>query len=368
MRNRRGRGRAGGHPVLVDAAAVPGHRRGAEAGQRRRGLDQEAVAVLEVGELAAERGLRGAPPALLGLVVDADDAAGGVQAQVVAHGGAADARAQQQGRRLQRTARGHDLGCAHEHAGRDARRVGVGRLDAGGATALDHDAVGAAARHHLRAVLERVLEVGLQRALLGAGLVAEAEEAGGARVVGAAVGVAGDADEVVAECLAGLLHALVRAVEVRALVVDPEPPPHRVEVGVVVGSGHALEPELALPLLAHVVTGADAVRPVDRRAAAEVGPRHQRQRAVPRWHQPAAQEQVLVGPELELVEVALVVVAAHLEHDDVLALTRERPRDHAAAGARPDHAHVGVEHHLVRRGRTRRWAWARRAAPTPGPG
>ena len=46
-------------------------------------------------------------------------------------------------------------------------------------------------------------------------------------------------------------------------------------------------------------------------------------------------------------EVGFVEVGALLEDDDVLALRRELPRHHAAAGARSDHHDVAVEHRVT---------------------
>ncbi len=62
-----------------------------------------------------------------------------------------------------------------------------------------------------------------------------------------------------------------------------------------------------------------------------------------RRHGPAAPVEVLPRPQLELVEVGLVEVAAHLEHHHLKARLRELARDHAAARARADDHHVALE-------------------------
>ena len=59
---------------------------------------------------------------------------------------------------------------------------------------------------------------------------------------------------------------------------------------------------------------------------------------------PAVQVAALVGGQLELVEVGLVGVAAHLEHADLLAGARELARDDRAAGTGADDADVGLDH------------------------
>ena len=53
-------------------------------------------------------------------------------------------------------------------------------------------------------------------------------------------------------------------------------------------------------------------------------------RAVVRLGDPAAPVEVLVGPQLELVEVGLVVVAAHLQYAHLLASAGQLTGDHAA--------------------------------------
>ena len=119
-----------------------------------------------------------------------------MQAQVVAGGRAADAGALEQGRRLDRPA-GDDDGLRPDRDG-DRRPVLAGplALDADASASLGQHPLDAAADEDLGAVLRRVDEVGLLRRALRAGLLAEAEVAGGDRVVGLGVGVARDQLEV----------------------------------------------------------------------------------------------------------------------------------------------------------------------------
>ena len=168
--------------------------------------------------------------------------------------------------------------------------------------------------------------------------------------------------------LGALLHALLRAVEVDAAVGRADALQDRVEVAVVVRAVDALEPVLARPLLAHPRRGAQAVGPVDRRAAAERRAGLQRDVAVGRRRRAAAPVHLLVGLQLELGEVRLVEVAGRLEHDDLQPLRGERRGDHAAARARADDADVGLERLVVARGLVQlRSPWAPQAAATAGP-
>ena len=68
---------------------------------------------------------------------------------------------------------------------------------------------------------------------------------------------------------------------------------------------------------------------------------------------PAAPVHVLVGPQLVLVEVGLVEVAARLQHQHLEARRRERGGDHAAAGPRAHHHRVGLQSCLVALGHDR---------------
>ena len=176
------------HRLLVRGGGGERERRGREPGGVLRALEQEAVAVSEVGELVHQAGVRSAPPRLHVVGVVAKARRAGMQAQVVADGRAADLGAQQQRRRFER-ARGHDdLRRAHGHRGaRAGERIGPGRLHARGAAALHEHALGAAPRHDHRTALVSIGQEGADRRLLGPGLVAEADVAGA--VIGVALGV-----------------------------------------------------------------------------------------------------------------------------------------------------------------------------------
>src|SRR5204862_118977 len=95
------------------------------------------------------------------------------------------------------------------------------------------------------------------------------EVASGLGRVGGRIGVADHALEGPAEPLGALLHPLRGAVVVAAVLVGADPLEHRVHVAVELRAFDALETELALPLLAHPGPGAQAVGPVDGRAAAD---------------------------------------------------------------------------------------------------
>ena len=182
----------------------------------------------------------------------------------------------------------------------------------------------------------------MRRGLLGAGLVAEADVARRLGAVERLVDVAVAGGERPAEGLGPASHRLLRAVQIRAAVVDRQALPDRVEVAIEVGAVEALEAELAGPLLTHPRLGAQAIGPVDGRAAAVGGSGVQGHVHVGRGVGAAAPVQVLVGPELVLVEVGLLEQAAGLEHQHLQPGAGQCRRDHAAAGARAHHHGVGL--------------------------
>ncbi len=104
---------------------------------------------------------------------------------------------------------------------------------------------------------------------------------------------------------------------------------------------------LPCPLAAQERRRLHAVLPVDRRPAAESRAGQHRHVAVGGLGRPTAVEEVLVRPQLELVEVGLVVVAARLQHDDALARLRQGAGDCPTAGAGADDDDIGVERDLV---------------------
>ncbi len=110
---------------------------------------------------------------------------------------------------------------------------------------------------------------------------------------------------------------------------------------------HVAEAVLARPLLADPGLGAQRVRPVDDGAAAEARAGLKRDVHVRRRHGSPAPVEVLIGPQLELVEVGLVEVAAELEDHDLHPAGGELRGDHAAARARADDHRVGLEGRLA---------------------
>ena len=137
----------------------------------------------------------------------------------------------------------------------------------------------------------------------------------------------------------------MRPVQLRARVGDADPLHHLVEVAVVVRTVEPLEPVLAGPLLAHPGERPQAVLPVDDRSATQGGTGLDRDLALRGRHRAAAQVEVLIAPDLELVEIGLVEVAPQLQYADLLAEPGEGPGDHATAGARANDADVGLERH-----------------------
>ena len=122
-----------------------------------------------------------------------------------------------------------------------------------------------------------------------------------------------------------------------------DPLPDGVEAVVEVLAGPVGEPEVALPVLAHVVGRAEAPGVVHDRAAAEAGAREQAHALVVGGDAAAVQVEAGVPGQLGAVEVLLGVVAAGLEHHHVEARRGEHARGRAAAGARAHDHHVAVE-------------------------
>ena len=154
----------------------------------------------------------------------------------------------------------------------------VGALDARGAAVLHQHALDAAVDDEPRAGVGRVLQVGLQRPELGARHVAEARSARRGRRRTSRVGVAGD--RAVVDARASSARVEQRAGWGRCRPSTASVTPIRALTASrwrsYSGARQPLQPVVALPLLADPVVGAQAVGPVDRRAAAEVGAGHQR--------------------------------------------------------------------------------------------
>ena len=215
------------------------------------------------------------------------------------------------------------------------------------AALLDEHPLDRAAHDYVGARVEGVLQVGPLRAELRSGLVAEADVGRRGGVVAALVGVAQDRLERPPEPVRAFLHPLVRAVEVRAAVVDVQALEDRVEVAVEVRAVHPFEAVLGGPLLPHPRAGAQAVGPVDDRPAAEARPGVDRHVEVGRRLRPAPPVHVLVGGQLELVEVGLVEVPGRLHHADLQTGLGQRAGDHPATRSGADDAHVGLQLQLV---------------------
>ena len=163
------------------------------------------------------------------------------------------------------------------------------RLDAGRAAVLGEDAGDGGAREDLGAAGLRVDQPGLGGRQLRSRRVAEPHVRRGLCRVAVAIGVAGDPPEVVAQPLAALPQALVRAIQVRAILVHPEALEHGIEVLVVARLGEVREPVLRRPLGAHVVRRPQAVGPVDDRPAAHALAGDDRHLPLRRRERPAVQ-------------------------------------------------------------------------------
>ena len=335
------------HQLLVTASRLPGYRAGRAQHRVVRTLDEQPVVFAQPQPLIGQSRLRGPPPGPLILFVGSRHREGRVQVEMVADRRTPDARALEQRGCLERTACGDHVARAHDHGARLAIRAERDGSDARRAPLTRQDAQRTCAHQDARAAPVRVVEVRVERALARARIVAKAVEARDVRVVLARIDIEQTAPEAVPERPGGFFEALMWTVEVATAIVGPDALEHAL---LLLLEGIAREPReavLALPLFAHPAGRAHAVLPVDCGAAAQRGARDQRHRTVRRRVVAAAPVQVLVGPQLELVEVALAVVAACLEHDHIEAALAELAGDHAAARARADDADVGRERQLV---------------------
>ena len=331
-----------GDGFLVLSAGGPGHSRDDDRRRPLPVLDQEAVTIFDVGELVHHGGHRCTPPRGGLLRVDAEEAHRRMQVQVLADRRATDAGAQQQGGGFQRAARDDHPGSFDGQLPRRAGRgIGVGGFHAGGAAVLDQHPLGRTADDHLAAGLDCIAQIGLADVALGAGPVTESDVPGGLRRISLRVGVSVQRRERPAQGVRAGAHPQVRTVEVRAVAVDAQPLPDRVDVRVVVRRRDILEPEFLGPVVAHPFRRTQAVGPVDRRAAAQRGGGEHADVHVGGGVDPAAPEQLLVGEHLVAHEVGLVARLAGFEHDDIEPGLGQDTGDQTTAGAGAHDADVG---------------------------
>ena len=331
-----------GDGFLVLSAGGPGHSRDDDRRRPLPVLDQEAVTIFDVGELVHHGGHRCTPPRRGLLRVDAEETHRRMQVQVLADRRAADAGAQQQRGGLQRAARDdHAWSLDGQLPRRSGRRVGVRGFHAGGAAVLHQHPLRRTADDHRAAGLDCIAQIGLANVALGAGPVTESDVPGGFRRIGLRVGIAVQHRERPAQGVRAGAHPQVRTVEVRAVAVDAEALPDRVDVRVVVRRRDVLEPEFLGPVVAHPFRRTQTVGPVDRRAAAQRGGGEHADIHVCGGVDPAAPEQLLVGEHLVAHEVGLVARLAGFEHDDIEPGLGQDTGDQTTARAGAHDADVG---------------------------
>ena len=222
--------------------------------------------------------------------------------------------------------------------------MGDGGLHARGTPVRAEDPVRVTARNAAPAGVRGVLQPGLHRRALAALLAAHRAVAAELGIV-VQRGVAPDRAVLVAELVAGRHQPPVGPVLRGGLRVRADALEHHLHVvaheRVVV---EPLEP-VPGPLGEDRVGRAHAVHVVHDGPAADGLAGQDRDRSRLRGGEPAAVVELEVAGELELLEVRLVAVGAHLEHEHRLAGLRALGGDHSAAGAGADHA------------RRRRTAW-----------
>ena len=219
-----------------------------------------------------------------------------MKVQVLAHRRAADSGTQQQRRGFQRTARDdHAWSLDGQLRRRAGRGIGVGGLHTGGAAVLHQHPLRRTADNHLAAGLDGVAQVGLADVALGAGPVAETDVPGRVRRVGLRVGVAGQGLERPAQGFGASAHPQVRTVQIRAVTIDAEALPDRVDVLVEVGCCDVLESEFLGPVVAYPFRRTQAVGPVHGGAAAQSRGGQQRDVHVGGGVDAPAPEQLLVS-------------------------------------------------------------------------
>ncbi len=154
-------------------------------------------------------------------------------------------------------------------------------------------------------------------------------------------GVADDRPVLVAERVEARHQALVGGVLGRRLGVGVDPLQHRADVVAAVRLVVVEADDAVLrPLGDDVLGRRDAVHVVDDGAAAERLTGERSDRPVLRGGEAGAVIELLIAGQLELLEVLLVAVAAHLEHEHLLAGGGELGGDHRSAGARADDTDV----------------------------
>ena len=287
--------------------------------------------------------------------------------------------AQQQRGRLHATARDHDRRRLHRELGLAAVIVGDRGRHAHSAPILGQHPVRAALHDAPRAGVGGVLQPRLHRGALAAVLATHRAVAAELRVVGGRR-VAHDRPVLETERVEALHQQLVGAVLASHLGVRAEALRDHVDVVALVL--RRVEPVEAVlrPLVADVLRRPDAVHVVDDRPAAERRPGEHRDRAVLGGQQAAAEVELEHAGDLELLEVRLVAIGAHLEHEHRQPGLRAAGGDHRPARPGADHAHVGGQHrggarHVLDADRLRRLgramaraSWARdiRAPPSSG--
>ena len=330
----------------VREASEPRLDRGPDAGKRRRAdarhgvrhLDHHAVRLLEVID---EVGLERAPPGAHLLAEVAGHGDGGMDAQVPPEGPVPDAAARQDARGVHRTGGDDDERRAHAQPAADRVVVAVeeGRLDTGGATALEHDAIGPAARVEPRAGSGGRRQVGQMHRLLRIARAAE----GALPAAVAAVDVAPDRLAVETERLDAPVEELgVAADDLPRHGADRDGPLDLVEVGRHRERVGAFDALLGLPGAQHPVGCAEAGARVDHRGAADALPEGQRDGRTPECQgRAAAAVEALHALHRRPVEVGLREIGALLEHDHAKAAACELVRHDGAASTRADDADVG---------------------------
>ena len=295
----------------------------------------DPVAVVQPAELVGVERLQRPLPRTDLLVEDPEHGRRRMEAQRTADVRVAQARPKQERRRLDRTGRHDDRPRANAH------RSGV---DAGGGPVLDPHALCLRADHDPRTRGRRILEPRAQRRLLRAERAAVAAIAADDSLL-AAEHVPRHRLDVPAERLQSAPHRLVPCRGQVVVRVHAEPLADSVEAGAELRRGKAQ----SLPLLEHVVGGAERGRVVDDRAAAEAGAGDQADALVVGRRSAAAAVEPPERGSLDAVEVPFRPVPALLEHDDVEARRGEHGRRDAAARSGADDADVALELELAAR-------------------
>src|SRR5258708_15989041 len=195
--------------------------------------------------------------------------------------------------------------------------IGVCRFDGCCTGVHNENAVSLAVDEDACCAAVSIENVSAPRRLLAARLVAEARKSGQQRLEQAGVPVDLGLFGEIAEPGTALSHAQILRVVIGSLAARHDTGFDNVKISCEVSRIHAVEPEIAHPVLAYQVGRADAVHPVDFSTAAQCSAGEQSHISISGGAGATSVPQVLIPPEFKLMKIGRSIVAAGFEDYDV---------------------------------------------------